>query len=178
MGTDTPNDETAMQLQYIVAEILAHRRRPMLSYRGNQDRAVEAAFLCNVMEAMTGVDETEAQIADILTHLMHLVRWDDLGDFDSMLLTARMNFDDEVAEEEGPDPLDEFARNLAWLGDHGYRFSMGADMARPLRMRDIKPGRYVIWDAETAPTRDTFMITGDNVETLVSEAVAHLDRGD
>lgn len=74
------------------------------SGRTNWDRATEALELCEKMEQLTGVDELESQVSDILCHLMHLCRLvrDEQGediDFEDALRMARINFEAEVDED-------------------------------------------------------------------------------
>jgi hypothetical protein len=78
-----------------------------MTIRTNWQRAEEALQLTNLMERLTGVDDIESQVSDILCHLRHLCRLvrDEQGnplDFDQSLWSARINF----AAEADNDPDD------------------------------------------------------------------------
>jgi hypothetical protein len=76
--------------------------------RTNMDRANEALKLCATMQELTGVDELQEQVSDIICHLRHMCRLikDEEGndlDFDAALHLASINFWAEVSED--PDAL-------------------------------------------------------------------------
>lgn len=66
--------------------------------RTNKHRAAEGKALCVLIESMTGVDEAEAQAADVITQILHFCTASGIEP-DGIMKTAKMNFDAETNGE-------------------------------------------------------------------------------